>query len=447
MPQRLLQIIHSYIPIGFVSWLLTWPIPSYQSTERIILFAAFVVVPLTLFRVLLSFEQLQQHVVFIKLCIYLLPVSAISLMFSFLMTPGILSGFLSIPWCVVTFAIAWKGTQLIRSASTLAEISKAIAFIYISIGGIWLVGHQFSMPILGFKGEIMLLTVNHFHYAGFVVPILLGYLYPYIKQLRLSKFIVILGMLAPIAIALGMTYSSILEWISVILYTATLLFYSTLVFIYIIPKATGWTKGFHIASSGIVWVTMALAVIYGYGQWIGSNTISIAAMVLWHGWGNAIIFAFLGILAWHTTIMDEETERIPFSKIQGKGKIGHAIFDRLQVVHHSCETPPTGLIDNMQDYKSETFDPCILDEEVIDFYEHTENYELLLTPHWSKAFAIPAKLYKLFSNRVEQMNFPLKAETTEQQVASRILPIIDGKDSRKSVRAWVRTYTEINKTI
>ncbi|WP_163536412.1 YndJ family protein [Gracilibacillus sp. YIM 98692] len=447
MPQRLLQVIHSYIPIGLMIWVLTWLAPSYHFTERIILFAVFVVVPLTLFRVMLSFEYIKEHVRFIKLLIYLLPIGAFALLFSFAMHPGITAGLFSIPWSLVTFTVAIKGMALLKRSSTLSEVSKAIGFIYISISGIWLIAYQLSVPLLGFQGEIMLLTVNHFLYSGFVVPILFSYLYENVRSTLLSKTIVFIGTIAPIFIALGMTISPLLEWLFVVLYVGALLSYSVLVMMHIIPTVTSWTKVLHLVSSGIIGITMLLAMIYGYGEWTGNTTIPIQTMVLFHGWGNAILFSFLGVLAWHATIMDRETKSIPFSQIQAKGKIGSNIFSQTNVIDSFTQKPPKGLVDNLDDYKSKHLDPKQLHREIIDFYEHTEDYELLLSPHWSKPFALLAIFYKWISNRLEQMNFPLTAETSEQQVTSRILPIDDKKDGRDYVRAWVRTYTETNKAI
>lgn len=447
MPQRLLQIIHSYIPSGLILWLLTWLIPIYSQIERIILFAAFVVVPLTVFRVLLSSGELSNHTMLIKRLINFHPIGVLTLSISFSLVPGFTTGLLSIPWTLVTLIIAFEGIRLLRTTPTIITVSKAFGFLYLSIGGIWLVAHQFSIPILGFHGEMMLLTVNHFHYAGLVAPVLFGYLYEHVKGGLLAKTGLILALIAPILIALGITYSPNIEWLSVIVFVASLLIYSTLVFIKIVPHVTAWTKYLHIASSGIIWVTMALAVIYGYGQWAGQSTIAISTMVLFHGWGNAVGFTFLGILAWHTTIMDQETARIPFSRIQGKGKIGSDIFNRLDAIEHVSSQRPTGLVDKFSDYKSKHLNPSKLHPDIIDFYENTEDYELLLAPHWSKAFAFPARFYKWMSNKMEQMNFPLQAETDEEHVESEILPIKDEKDSRNNVRAWVRTYTDTNKAI
>ncbi|WP_226038521.1 YndJ family protein [Aquibacillus saliphilus] len=447
MHERLIQIIHSYVPIGMVLWLFSWFIPIYVNTERIILFAAFVVVPLSLFRIMETRKSNMHHPIFLKLLIYLIPVGALTLAGSFSISPGIISGLLAIPWSVVTFIIAiWGLTLITKGSLTLADMSKTVGFIYISVAGIWLIAHQFSLPLLGFQGEIMLLTVNHFHYAGFVAPILFGFLHDYRKSF-LSSTVVILGVVAPILIALGMTFSPLIEWLSVIVFVFALILYSSLVFIYVIPNATRWTKGLHIISSGIIWITMGFAIIYGLGQWTGSLTIPISKMILFHGYGNAVIFSFLGVLAWHSSLMDQQTAGIPFSRIQGTGKIGSTFFQKRNVLNQTANGHPTGLIDHLQDYKNNEFRPDQFHPDIIDFYENTQDYDLLLIPHWSKAFRLPARLYKLISHQLEQMNFPLEAETREQQVSSMILPIQDQQDGRKKVRAWVRTYNQTGKSI
>ncbi|MGN7469531.1 YndJ family protein [Brevibacillus sp. SAFN-007a] len=446
MANRRNQIIHSYVPTGLLLWLLLWLVPYYDQTERIILFAAFVVVPLTLYRVFESTTHTPDS--FLNLFIYLMPIGAFTLAGSFVLPPGAVAGLLSLPWALVTLSIAVGGALLfLNKSANLATISWAIGFLYISIGGIWLVAHQFGVPLLGFDGLIMLLTVNHFHYAGFVAPILFGFLYDSQTKKAVPGLIVALGGMAPILIALGMTYSPLMEWLSVLVFTASLVLYSVLVFTRVIPKATRWTKGFHLLSSGAIWVTMALAVAYGFGEWIGQSIVPISTMIAFHGWGNAVLFCFFGVLAWHATLMDKETVRIPFSRLQGRGKIGSDVFARLSVLDLTPPKVPTGLIDDMREYRSDHFDPARLDPDIIDFYEHTDDYELYLTPNWSRAFRLPAKLYKQISHRLEQMNFPLEAETSDLQVKSAILPIQDEKDGRSAVRAWVRTYTASQQAI
>lgn len=446
LPNRLIQIIHSYVPIGMVLWLFSWFFPFYDQTERIILFATFVVVPVLLFRIFES--AIKKPVLFTKIFIFLIPFGALALAWSFSLSPGGVAGLLSIPWGLTTFAIAAFGIVLLARSATIGNVSKAIGFLYISVGGIWLVAHQFALPLLGFEGQIMLLTVNHFHYAGFVAPVLFGFLYDSGYNRFLSRIVVVLGGIAPILIAVGMTYSSIFEWLSVLVFASSLMLYSILEFIYVIPSSKRWTKVFHILSSGVVWITMALALTFGYGQWVGQPTIPVSSMILFHGWGNAFLFSFIGILAWHATLMDHASSRIPLSLIQGKGKIGGNIFTDLGVVvDHTSREQPTGLVDDVKDYHSEHFNPELFHPDIIDFYEHTDDYELLLKPHWSPVFKLPARIYKIISNWLEQMNFPLKEETNEQLVESRILPIQDAKDGRNNVRAWVRTYTQSNKAI
>ncbi|MDH4619195.1 YndJ family protein [Brevibacillus sp. AY1] len=446
MPNRLNQIIHSYVPTGLLLWLGFWFLPYYDQAERIILFAAFVVVPLTLYRV---FESLKNTpVLFLKILISLIPIGAISLAVSFALSPGPIAGALAIPWSLVTFVIAAMGVGLlVKSFPHFGDVSRAIGFMYISVGGIWLAAYQFGSSLLGFEGLIMLLTVNHFHYAGFVVPVLFGFLHDSLERKSFSGLTVVLGGITPILIALGMTYSPILEWLSVVTFALSLILYSVLVFTCVIPKATRWTKGFHLLSSGVIWLTMALAVLYGFGELTGQSTISISTMIVFHGWGNAVLFCFIGVLAWHATLMDQATAGIPFSRIQGTGRIGADVFTKLEVLDREPEEKPTGLIDDMQDYQNQSLDLERFDQDIIDFYEKTDDFELYVTPYWSKAFTYPAKVYKCGSQWLEQMNFPLEAESIEQQVKSVILPIQDSKDGRQNVRAWVRTYNQTKKTI
>ena len=453
---RLIQIIHSYVPLGAALWLLTWLVPLYDQTERIILLAAFVVVPLALFAVFNSTENaaLPAH---LKLLAALLPAGAVLLAVSFALAPGAAAGILAVPWSAATFAIAALGARLILGGAGRdpAVLVRAIGLMYIAVAGVWLTAHQFGVPLLGFGGQIMLLTVNHFHYAGFVVPVLLGFLLEVAEfrqaARRLAGLAAVLGVLAPILIALGMTFSPALEWVSVLVFTGALLLYSLLVLGHLVPQVVPrharWTRLMHVVSAGAVWGTMALAAWYGYGEWSGTPTISISNMILLHGWGNAVLLSFVGVLAWHATIMGGAAAAIPFSRLQGFGRIGANIFHRLHAVDESGARRPSGLSDDFREYGGGGFQPDRLHPDIVDFYEHTANYHILVEPRWHPAFRPLARVYKLVSDRVEQMNFPLEAERSARQIRSEILPLQDAADGRTNVRAWVRTYADTGKAI
>lgn len=446
MIHRQIQIIHAYVSIGGLLWLSLWLVPGYGATERIILLAAFVVVPMALYRLLASAKVIP--IFLLKAWITLLPLGALALSGSFLLEPGWAAGLLALPWTAVTMVTAGYGVMRFRQgAGNGAEMSKAIGLMYISVGGIWLIAHQWGASLLGFEGQIMLLTVNHFHYAGFVAPILFGFLHGSRYRSRWSGMIVVFGGISPILIALGMTYSPTLEGVSVIVFSLTLILYSTQVLCRVVPTTDRWTKWLHLLSGGVVWLTMALVLIYGWGEWVGQPTIPISTMVLFHGWGNAVIFSFLGLLAWHATLMDEASADIPFSRIEGKGKIGAHIFSDLAVMDQHFGKRPSGLVDEMKAYDRPHFDSRRIDLDIVSFYERTGDYELRLVPHWHKGMKLPARLYRLLTARVEQMNFPLQAESDTLQVQSEILPIEDEQDGRRDVRAWVRTYQPSGKAI
>ncbi len=446
MLNRLTQTIHSYVPIGLLIWSCLWFVPEYDQVERILLFAVYVVVPLGLYRVFESGEG--QWVPAVKGLVWLIPFGAILLSVSLLLTPGLLAGMLALPWSTVTVLIASIGARaLVSGRRTTGGISRAIGFVYVSVAGIWLAAHQFGVSLLGFEGQIMLLTANHFHYAGFAAPLLFGFLHDHRSGGVAASTVVVLGGIAPILIALGMTYSPLIEWASVIVFAASLILYSIVVLVSVAPKAIGWTRWLHILSASTVWVTMALAVLYAFGEWTGQPTVSIPTMVTFHGWGNAVLLSFVGLLAWHSTLMDQGAAAIPFSRIRGNGKIGAAIFDRLGVVDRESGKQPSGLSDSLAEFSSAHCHPELLHPDIALFYEHTDDYELLVTPHWRKLLLPAAKLYKLASERLAQMNFPLQAESSELHISSTIVPIRDERDGRRNVRAWIRTYRKTGTAI
>ncbi|MEZ4934569.1 MAG: YndJ family transporter [Saprospiraceae bacterium] len=46
---------------------------------------------------------------------------------------------------------------------------------YLSVGGLWAVADRMGWRPLDYDPEIVFLTVAHFHYAGFVLPIVAGF--------------------------------------------------------------------------------------------------------------------------------------------------------------------------------------------------------------------------------------------------------------------------------
>jgi hypothetical protein len=139
-------------------------------------------------------------------------------------------------------------------------------------------------------------------------------------------------------------------------------------------------------------------------------------------------------------------QEILFSKLTGRGRIGPDFFERIHAVLQ-VDDSPRGLIDDLSAFRSAYFLPQELHPAIRTFYEQTESFGLCVRARWKFGFRFGARLYKFFSSRIGQLNFPLEATSDEDLLKSRILPIRDAADGRTRVRAWVRTYTKTGKAM
>ncbi|MBK9017642.1 MAG: YndJ family transporter [Saprospiraceae bacterium] len=176
----MLKTIHQYrILIGLVLWLV-WmlavlPRPLDVGWGRgILLLAPFVIVPLATDLLTRTFPFSSSKLL-PKIIRWQLP-SAILFALAFLLPNGSLSMLCVLPWVGVTFSIAWiGGLQIWQGAwRNPAAFSISAGMVYLSVAGVWAVMERAGIIPFGFNPEIIFLTIVHFHYAGFVLPVLAG---------------------------------------------------------------------------------------------------------------------------------------------------------------------------------------------------------------------------------------------------------------------------------
>src|SRR5262249_9717658 len=102
--------------------------------------------------------------------------AAILLGASFLFDQGSLAGLLALPWLIVTGWIACEAGHRIwrRGFAPFSGLCVDAGCVFLVVGGGWALLHRAGIRPLDFDDVIVLLTAIHFHYAGFVLPILTG---------------------------------------------------------------------------------------------------------------------------------------------------------------------------------------------------------------------------------------------------------------------------------
>lgn len=132
---------------------------------------------------------------------------------------------------------------------------------------------------------------------------------------------------------------------------------------------------------------------------------------------------------------------IPFSKLVGHGYIGPDFFQRINAVQDVSD-PPRGLVDDLSEFRSMHFQPEALHPTIRTFYEQTEQFSLSVRARWECGFRFVAYVYRFFSSRIGQLNFPVRISSDQDFLESHIFPIKHTIDGRTGVRAWIRTYKE-----
>lgn len=100
-----------------------------------------------------------------------------------------------------------------------------------------------------------------------------------------------------------------------------------------------------------------------------------------------------------------------------------------------------GLIDSIMNLGLPETELKRLSPNVIDFYENTSNYDLLLKAKWNPFFKIFGSLVKsIFSRRIEQLNVPLENLEDGSGLTNEIIKLVDTKTNEVKRTIWLRTF-------
>lgn len=462
--------------------------------EHVLLFAVLVVVPLAL--ELLSQPDRHQQLPRVLFWDSAVPVrwqpfAAALVVLSLVLDHGLLpvcSALLCVPWLLLTLMAAAHALRrlLARGFYPIAECVQDLGWIYWPVGAIWLIAHRLEWELMGFPGKIVILTAVHFHFAGLAAPLVVGTMarlleYPRPASRALQKLVRISALLVAAGIPLtaaGIAASPLIEWmaataIAIGLWTAALLWLWRLVPALLRGDAlpagdvllyATWRvrlAGFAlVVACASVLSSMFFAVRFAFGEYFPRWSVPIDAMVIQHGWWNALGFAGCGLLA--CLLLRPASRRlpagIPFSRLKSdwhRLRVGPDFFERSGLI--DPDQRARGLCDDLREYTDRHFDAGRVHPDVRAFYEDTDRFTLSFDFEWRPLFRQPARVYRwLISSRLEQMNFPVEhasevesthahegpGELAAQAMVSQIVPLRDAIDGRTRVRGWVRYYKE-----
>jgi hypothetical protein len=107
-----------------------------------------------------------------------------------------------------------------------------------------------------------------------------------------------------------------------------------------------------------------------------------------------------------------------------------------------------GLIDSFHNLQLSEIELKRLSPDVIDFYENTSNYNLLLKAKWNPFFKIFGTLIKsVFSKRIQQLNIPIENHEDASGLTNEIIKLVDLKTNEVKRTIWLRTLKSTGQVV
>lgn len=279
--------------------------------ELILFLALCMITPLVI--PLVSFPR-ENRLIYELVCliIFLQPFATLPGGISLFMSRGVFAAVAATIWLLFTLLIALLGLLLLmqKRGRQLANICLAVAFIYVPIGGVWMVFDRLGIQPLGFSRTTVLLTAVHFHFitlAALIITGLTGRAIHAMQRRGLWKiYRVIAGcmLVNPLLVAAGITVSqvtgvSFLESVGAYLLAFCLISIALFNLSFVVPATTPLlARVLLVISSTAVVFTMLFVCAYILGAVTGKWTITISQMITFHGWVNALVFGLCGLLGW-----------------------------------------------------------------------------------------------------------------------------------------------------
>ena len=138
----------------------------------------------------------------------------------------------------------------------------------------------------------------------------------------------------------------------------------------------------------------------------------------------------------------------PFGKINGIGlKFIEQLSENEQLIIDDAQTNK-GLLQSINQLELTSIELNKLSKNVIDFYENTSNYNFELKVKWNPIFKIFVVLLKvLFSNRIEQLNIPMKNTIDSKTLKSKIIYLVNEDSNTLKRIIWLRKFKQSGQVV
>ena len=329
--------------------------------------------------------------------------------------------FCAVCYFLATCIIAKKGLErfLNRGFTNLAEIMIDAGFLYIAIGGAWYFAYIAEIDT-GFSPLITWLTAIHFHYSGFMLCVSLG-LFGRLYTRKLYQPIALIILSGPLLVALGITFSTVIEIVSVTLYVLAIFILFIMTFQVRMPLIQAISIRLTI---GALCFTIIWSFLYAYGNFSGQVIVDIPNMLDFHGKINCFVFGVFTVIGWAINVPPSKQQAFTFPVSQIRGKL-----QALGEAHPS-------LVDQLSDFVNTKNLPA----SISHFYERTTDYRLFASVKWRLWFKPFAFIYQWISRRIQQLNLPFNSDVEE--MTGTIHLVDENIDKREKPRVWKRTIRD-----
>lgn len=300
---------------GGVLWVVVWATHLNQrglldEIELLFFFGVAVIAPLAMqlaLQVPMQQDRNGDIPLIFRIAIYMHPLVVIAVALSLCVDSTFLAFVLACFWQIQTLLLAGYGLKRLLPRPTFAieEICIDAGLIYVPVSGVWFLAYSADYHLLTFDSVFVLLTATHFTFISLGALVITGMIGRHVFGSPLWKFFSPLAwiiVISPALVATGITATQFfgrlwLEVGSVIILASSFLLLAMLCFSRGLPTPSS-TRILLLLSLSALLLTMCLALGYSIGRLTGWWSLSITQMVQWHGWLNAVGFAFCGLLAW-----------------------------------------------------------------------------------------------------------------------------------------------------
>ena len=234
------------------------------------------------------------------------PIAAAAGLLAIALPSGMVSAAVAMVWLGFTLLSALHGlTRAFGARRRIEELSIAVGFMYLAVGGVWFVLWRSGVAVMDFGEHVPLLTAIHFHYAGFASPILVGFVGRELGAAKSHLWPIYVGgaslvIVGPALVALGIAGVRTIEAPAAAILAAGTATVAFIALAAVLRRVRGIPAGVLLAlSCAAAIVAMTLALLYAVGNPLGISAIALEDMVRWHGAFNALGYVFCGLLAWN----------------------------------------------------------------------------------------------------------------------------------------------------